>query len=620
MYRKLVKIFIVSIFFFLFSASPIEAREYKTSYVVDYFVSGLNQEIETRVSYEIKVSHLRSDVYVKKYSLIFPSSFKIKDIAAKDEKGIVQPKVKTSAEDISLDLEFNNPNIGKDSENVMQLSFVQDNLFRKSGNIWETMLPIVNDEYSDYVVRLHLPDTEKKISIAKPVPENIINEKDTNSRTIVWKNPTTKTIYAVFGDKQVYNADLSYHLENPKIIPVYTDVAFPPDNLYQKIFISDIKPRPDKVFIDEDGNYMGRYYLKPKEKKSVVFKAYIELFTKPREALVKETTRSVEKQTKYLLTENKYWKLSSPAQFANLKTPKMIYDFVVDKLNYNFDRAANNISRLGAEKALLNPTNAVCVEFTDLFIAIARENGVMTREIEGYGFSSDQRLRPISLVSDVLHAWPEYYDPSVKLWIPIDPTWEKTSGIDYFSSFDFNHIAFAIHGKRPDYPLPAGTYKLENSKDLTIKPVDYTPLESKKLIIKKGKISSEIHDSQKSEVKVEVENVGNTFVRDIPISAYGNGLTTKASASYISSLAPYETTEVLVYYSPEKQKRSIKTSLIIQVGELTSKNPITITPLYYLLTVKTAVALSIVTAIIFIAKRLKKSRNKDEITQNASQA
>lgn len=618
--NKLVKIFIASILFFLFSALPVEAREYNTSYVVDYFVTGLNQEIETRVSYEIKVTHLRSDVYVKKYSLIFPSSFKIKNITAKDDKGIIQPQVKTSPGDITVDLEFNDPNIGKDSENVIRLSFVQDNLFRKSGNIWETMLPIVNDEYSNYVVQLHLPDTDKKISIAKPVPENIINQKESNSRTIVWKNPTTKTIYAVFGDKQIYNTELSYHLENPKIVPVYTDVAFPPDTLYQKIYIAEIKPKPDKVFMDEDGNYMGRYYLKPKEKKSVVFKGDVELLIKPREELVNETASSVEKQRKYLLMESKYWKLSSPGQFSGLKTPKMIYDFVVKKLDYNFDRAANNISRLGAEKALSNPGNAVCVEFTDLFIAIARENGVMTREIQGYGFSSDQRLRPLSLVSDVLHAWPEYYDPKTKLWIPVDPTWENTSGIDYFSSFDFNHIALAIHGKRPDYPLPAGTYKLENSKDLTIKPVDNPPLELKKLVLKKDKVPTDIHDSQKSEVKIQVENAGNTFVRNIPISAYGNGLTTKTSADYISSLAPYESTEVVIYYSPEKQKRSTQATLTIQVGDLISKNPITITPLYYVLTMRIALALFVITAIIFIAKKLRKTRQKNEITQNDSQA
>ena len=89
------------------------------------------------------------------------------------------------------------------------------------------------------------------------------------------------------------------------------------------------------------------------------------------------------------------------------------------------------------------------MEFTDLFIAIAREKGIYSREIQGYGFSLDQKLQPLSLSSDILHAWPEYYDTKTESWIAVDPTWENTSGINYFSSFDLNHIVFVIHGKKP---------------------------------------------------------------------------------------------------------------------------------------------------------------------------
>ncbi|PIP14879.1 hypothetical protein COX47_02840, partial [Candidatus Roizmanbacteria bacterium CG23_combo_of_CG06-09_8_20_14_all_35_49] len=84
-----------------------------------------------------------------------------------------------------------------------------------------------------------------------------------------------------------------------------------------------------------------------------------------------------------------------------------------------------------------------------------------------------------------LHAWPEYYDSKSELWKPIDPTWENTSGIDYLSSFDLNHIVFVIHGKKPDYPLPAGMYKIDNSQDISIKPAASYPEEKKEVIIDK---------------------------------------------------------------------------------------------------------------------------------------
>ncbi len=63
----------------------------------------------------------------------------------------------------------------------------------------------------------------------------------------------------------------------------------------------------------------------------------------------------------------------------------------------------------------------------------------------------------MSLVKDVLHAWPEYYDESKKTWIMIDPTWGNTThGMDYFSSLDFEHITFVIKGLSSTYPVPAG--------------------------------------------------------------------------------------------------------------------------------------------------------------------
>ncbi len=55
---------------------------------------------------------------------------------------------------------------------------------------------------------------------------------------------------------------------------------------------------------------------------------------------------------------------------------------------------------------------------------------------------------PLSLIADVLHAWPEYYDQQQNVWVAIDPTWaDTTGGIDYFSKLDLRHLTFAIQGQ-----------------------------------------------------------------------------------------------------------------------------------------------------------------------------
>lgn len=149
-----------------------------------------------------------------------------------------------------------------------------------------------------------------------------------------------------------------------------------------------------------------------------------------------------------------------------------IYDYVVENLSYNYDRLDTNIDRLGATAALQTPNQALCQEFTDAFIALSRARDIPSRRVTGYAHTENNILRPLSLVQDILHSWPEYFDQSKQAWIPIDPTWDHTSGgINYFDQFDLNHIVFAINGSSSTTPYPAGSYKLADSttKDVVVR-------------------------------------------------------------------------------------------------------------------------------------------------------
>jgi hypothetical protein len=121
------------------------------------------------------------------------------------------------------------------------------------------------------------------------------------------------------------------------------------------------------------------------------------------------------------------------------------------------------------------------MEFSDLFVALARAAGIPAREVHGFAYTTNSRLQPLSLVTDVLHAWAEYYAESDNVWVAVDPTWGNTTrGVDYFSKFDFNHIAFAILGVESDYPYPAGSFKTAtDTKDVYVnflkEPLPSTP-------------------------------------------------------------------------------------------------------------------------------------------------
>jgi len=143
---------------------------------------------------------------------------------------------------------------------------------------------------------------------------------------------------------------------------------------------------------------------------------------------------------------------------------------VVNSLDYDFDVIQKDyVQRNGALKALNKEVPAACMEFTDLFITLARSAGIPARELNGYAINVYQNVSlPLSIKlksGDFLHSWPEYYDPNFG-WVPVDPTWGNTSQLDFFSKLDNSHFAFVIKGRDSEYPLPAGFYRTDDNKKL----------------------------------------------------------------------------------------------------------------------------------------------------------
>lgn len=564
-----VVIFFWFLFFFIPSKTIVWAdNEYKTEYKVEYFP---DLKGDCQVKLNIKITNLLTEVYVKELNLIFPKNFLIDNISAADDHQKISPILEENEKQIKLKLIFSSPNIGRGSENNFYLSFFQKNLFKINGNVWEIILPIIDDpKKSNFNIIFHLPEnTHKKLSIAKPKPDLIQENK------IYWNNVKTKIIYAVFGSSQFYRVNLTYHLQNDKLFPIYFDVAFPPETLYQKVFLKSIEPLPTEVLIDEDGNYLGRYILKAKEGKEVVFDGVIEILSQPQEELFQFIRKKFDSQKKYLLSPTSFWSLNQKIinrnEFLLLKNVEDIYRFVVNKLNYDYKKIKKNNKRLGAEEALNKPEEAVCTEFTDTFIALAREKGIYAREINGYGLSDDPELRPVSLISDILHAWPEYFDEKKQIWIPVDPTWEKTSGIDYFNSFDLNHLSFVIHGKNSTFPLSAGMYKIEDSKDIMVQATFQLPQAKIQLIIDDSKIKGKIFDGKEYQGKISITNRGNVFIKNSNLELKSKFLEFSPNRLNILLLAPYQRIEYQIKYKSKARNINKKEEIIFTLNNQSIK-------------------------------------------------
>ncbi len=599
------KIFILLLFILVFP-QVILAADFKSDYQVEYWPIEKNSEVVARVKFTISITNLRSDIYVKKIALTFPKEFSLENVISSDNKGNITPQINYDNLKTNLGLEFNDPEIGRDTVNTFNLEFDQKKLFQKNGNILEIFLPTMTEEKdTNYKVILNMPaGSDKKLSIAKPKPNLIQNNQ------IIWQNPTTKTIYAVFGEKQLYQVELAYHLKNPKIAPVYTDVVFPPDTLYQKNYITSIQPLPNSVFLDEDNNMIGRYNLNPKEKIDIHYRGVIELFIKPREEVKNTVQSQISYQSKYLLNSDKNWEIKDITPYQNLKNAKDIYSYIVSNLNYDYQRVTKDIKRYGANEALKFKNNAVCVEFSDIFVALAREKGIYAREIQGYAISQSQQLRPLSLVSDILHSWPEYYDKTQQIWMQVDPTWENTSGIDYYDALDLNHLAFVIHGKKSDYPYSAGMYKTEETNDISVKPVSQTPEEKILITAQKINFPQSIDDKNLTRIKFNLKNEGNTYLWNIPILIELKKLSSSITNYQIPVLAPYEEKEVVFNISSQKVKRKEIGSIIVKVmGDELIKKDVNIYPAYYQIAVKISLVILSLTALFLVLKIIGKLKN-----------
>lgn len=438
-------------------ASPVySAGEFSADYNVLYEVFETGR---TTVSKNIRLTNLTTNYYASEYTL--SSETKIENIQAFDRQGPLKIDLKTDKEKTDIHLIFNEKVVGLGKILNFTLKYESPEIASHNGRIWEINIPQFKEEedVSSYNVSLKVPGTFGPLAYSSPQPR----------RDLFWikEDFGKKGINLAFGDYQIFDFKLGYHLKNPNLFPVQTEIPLPPETSYQKINLYSLEPLPFDVKVDKDGNWLAQYRLSPGQKIDIMAGGSAQIFFRPRPDFKNEP----EDKKDYLLPQ-KFWESENPSIInlaKTLATPQAIYDFVVSTLDYDYERINKNIPRQGAVGALENPNLSICMEFTDLFIALARAVGIPARELDGFAYTTNSRLRPLSLKKDILHSWAEYFDEEKKTWVMVDPTWGKTAEGDYFNKLDFNHFVFVIKGQDSQRPYPAGSYKTDNEgKDVEV--------------------------------------------------------------------------------------------------------------------------------------------------------
>lgn len=446
--RLFVYSFISSFVYLSIGASSAWAADFGTAYDVQYAVSPAGTTIVTQ---KITLTNRRTNLYPKEFSIVLNTE-RVKSIIAYDGGGSITPVITQKDGKTQINVNFHEHNVGIGRETAFWLRFENDDIARHTGAIWEINIPGIreDEDIESYVANLQVPPTFGPNAYMWPAP----NAGTTWNKEQLLRGGIT----AAYGTAQYARLSLSYFLENPTIAPKEKAIALPPDTATQHIHIQSLDPKPTTVTRDDDGNYLASYSLLPGQHMTIVASVDMEITLTPKQG----QTELLGDESLYL-QPRQYWDINDPSITVLAKTyttPRAIYEYVVSALTYDYKRVGQTPIRKGAKQVLAAPDTAVCMEFTDLFIAISRAAGIPAREVVGYAYTTNAKLRPLSLVYDVLHSWPEYYDREHKIWVPVDPTWANTTGgVNYFDKLDFNHIVFAIHGTSSDSPAPAGFYR-----------------------------------------------------------------------------------------------------------------------------------------------------------------
>lgn len=431
--------------------------EFTTDVTVSYKVQDSGK---TLVTHEVNLENNLSNVYATSYSLTL-ENIEAGEVKAFGANGSVYA-IEENNDDQKTDIKVIFPDsvVGKGQKRHFFVSYENSKFAVRTGEVWEISIPRLEDlgSFRNYTVRLVIPNSFGLEAYLSPKPQDTSSDEYSKIYVFSKEDLQSSGISAGFGQFQVFSFNLAYHLENPLATGAQTQIALPPDTAFQKVYFDKISPVPDNITIDDDGNWLANYKLSPRQRVDVTVIGYVQIFASYRSFLKPDP-----KVLSDNLKESEFWQTQDPEiknLAAELKTPEAIYNYVVNNLKYDFSRVQPNVQRLGAKKALENKEQAICMEFTDLFVALARSAGIPAREVNGFAYTENPQLQPLSLVADVLHAWPEYYDTQKEVWIPVDPTWAQTSGIDYFNKLDLRHFTFVVHGTNATRPYPPGSYKL----------------------------------------------------------------------------------------------------------------------------------------------------------------
>ena len=295
-------------------------------------------------------------------------------------------------------------------------------------------------------------------------------------RTQYYKFSITQNITATEQTNTGYTNE--YRLIVPRVIDE--------PQIYQKVFFTSIDPVPDYAELDVEGNLVLIFKEPTSLNGSITINGFAEVGRNDT-PITAETAGTIYDPLiagmGNYLEPGQYWEVGN-AQIQSTASTVVgkeknvfimssdLYNFVIGKIDYSTVKRFGLNERQGA-LATLNGGAAVCMEYSDLFLTLARAAGIPTRAVFGYGYDSK-----IQNDQQEAHQWVEVFMPGLKKWVTVDVTWGE-SGMK-MAEGNLNHFFTHVTSVDPNTPslverksygsevgLDTPTYKIEAVASIT---------------------------------------------------------------------------------------------------------------------------------------------------------
>jgi transglutaminase-like putative cysteine protease len=367
---------------------------------------------------------------------------------------------------------------------VIQMEYDTSELIEKVGSLTNIYIPGLSETYEEertngdtgittaitYDTYLRIPDEADAPTFTLPQPAAVsksnsetVYQFDTESilGTVVWHQIGTEQTYYF---KLIQPLPATDHT-TPETLEFLTKneyrITLPRDysENNQNAFYINITPEPDAMELDDDGNLIASFILDATRDQSIVAEGYITTsIDGPSGADIPTSTlEDIPRDTmeKYLQPAQ-YWESDDPEIIAKAEELmegtetvygilKNDYLFIIDSIDYDDFKYGERNERKGA-LATLRGDSSVCMEYSDLLIALARAQGIPARAAYGYGY--DPKYPPSQQEE---HQWVQAWVPDYG-WLTLDPTWGETGR--EFIGRDLDHALWYVASADPNDPSP----------------------------------------------------------------------------------------------------------------------------------------------------------------------